>query len=140
MIRAVCDTNIVVSAFFWGGLPRQVLDAARAKHCQLIATEELLAELTDVLSRPKFARALAQLGETPYSIIEFGYRSLVEVVEAKKINPVVIDDPDDDQLIACAVGGNAHYIVSGDHHLLSIGTYQNIKLITIRDFLEIIVI
>jgi putative PIN family toxin of toxin-antitoxin system len=138
VIRTVCDTNIIVSALFWGGLPRMILDAARAKRCQLIATEELIAELADVLSRAKFIEEFERLGTTPDSLIEDGYRVLVEVVQPAEIEPVVLDDPDDDLLIFCALGGKADYILSGDHHLLDLGTYQNIKIMTIREFLETI--
>lgn len=136
MIRVVGDTNIIVSSFFWGGLPRMLLDAARSKRCQLITTEELIVELIDVLSRPKFAGNLAGIGETEDTLIDDDFRALVEVVEPAMIPPVILDDPDDDLLIACAIGGAADYIVSGDHHLLDLGTYKNIKIGTVREFLE----
>lgn len=130
MIRAVLDTNVIVSAFFWGGVPREVLDAARAKRLRLITTEAMIEELKDVISRPKFADRLAEIGETAESLIENDYRALVEVVEAAKIEPVILAGPDDDAILACAVGGEADYIVSGDKHLLGLETYQTIKIWT----------
>lgn len=136
MIRAVVDTNVIVSAFFWGGLPRQLLNAARSKQFRMITSEELIEELKDVISRPKFAERLAQIGETVETLLENDYRALVEVVEPAKIEPVILDDPDDDALIACAIGGSANYILSGDHHLLDLETHQNIKVTTIKQFLE----
>lgn len=136
MIRAVVDTNVIVSAFFWGGLPRQLLNAARSKQFRMITSEELIEELKDVISRPKFAERLAQIGETVETLLENDYRALVEVVESAKIEPVILDDPDDDALIACAIGGSANYILSGDHHLLDLETHQNIKVTTIKQFLE----
>ena len=136
MIRAVIDTNIIVSAFFWGGLPRAALDAARAKRFRMVTTEELIDELKVVISRPKFADRLAQIGETVDSLLENDYRALVEVVEPSTIEPVIIDDPDDDALIACAIGGAADYIISGDHDLLDLGAYQSIKMWTVKRFLE----
>ncbi|MCC6457132.1 MAG: putative toxin-antitoxin system toxin component, PIN family [Caldilineaceae bacterium] len=139
MIRAVIDTNIIVSAFFWGGLPRAALNAARTKRCRMITTENLIDELKDVISRPRFVKRLAQIGETVDSLLENDYRALVEVVEPAQIEPVILDDPDDDALIACALGGAADYIISGDHHLLDLGEYQSIKIWTVNRFLEAVV-
>lgn len=70
MIRAVLDTNIIVSAFFWGGLPREALNAAREKRYRILCTEELLAELKDVISRPKFAQRLEKIDLREYNGIK----------------------------------------------------------------------
>ena len=136
MIRAVIDTNIIVSAFFWGGIPRAVLEAARAKRFQMIATDELIAELIEVISRPKFADRLAQINETVNSLLETDYYALIEIVQPAQIEPVIVDDPDDDALIACAIGGSADYIISGDHHLLDLSEYQRIEVWTVKRFWE----
>ena len=139
MIRAVIDTNIIVSAFFWGGSPRVVLNAARLRRFQMNTTEELIDELKEVVSRPKFANRLARIGETADSLLENDYRALVEVVEPAKIEPFVLADFDDDALLACAVGGAADYIISGDHHLLDLEKYQNIQIWPVNRFLEEVV-
>ena len=136
MIRAVLDTNIIVSGFFWGGNPRAVLNAARYNQFRMITSEVLIEELYDVISRPKFADRLQQINETPESLLESGYRALVEIVEPATIEPVILDDPDDDALIACAIGGGADYIVSGDHHLLDLREYLNIKIWDANRFLR----
>jgi putative PIN family toxin of toxin-antitoxin system len=136
VIRVVLDTNIIVSAFFWGGIPRSILNAARLKKITLVTTEILIEELKDVLSRPKFAERLAAIEETAETLLESGYRSLVEVVEPAEVEAVVKADPDDDALIACAIGGNADYIVSGDKQLLKIETYKTVKIWTVNQFWE----
>jgi hypothetical protein len=136
MIRAVVDTNLIVSALFWGGLPRALLDAAKARKFRMVVSNPLVIELKEVMARPKFADRLAEIGETVESLLETDYFALVEVVEAANIEPVVIDDPDDDILIACALGGAASYIISGDHHLLNLGQYLNITVVTASQFLE----
>jgi uncharacterized protein len=102
----------------------------------MISTDEMINELKEVISRPKFATRLALIGETADSLLENDYRTLVEVVEPAHIQPVIADDPDDDILIACALGGAADYIVSGDHHLLDLGQYQTIRIWSINRFLE----
>lgn len=136
MIRVVLDTNIIVSAFFWGGTPRAALDAARAKRVQIITTEALIAELKEVISRSKFADRLSQIGETAETLLDNDYRALVEIVEAAEIEPIIVDDPDDDILIACAMGGKADYIISGDRHLLALKTHENIMICSVNHFIK----
>lgn len=136
MIRAVLDTNILVSAFFWVGPPRTVLNAARSGEFRLLSSEPLIAELKTVLYRSKFSDRLFMMRETADSLIDNGYRALVEIVEPANIESVVLKDRDDDALIACAVGGRANYLVSGDHHLLELKSYLDIQIITVNSFLE----
>lgn len=58
-MRLVLDTNIVASALLWDGPPRQLLLAARDERAELFTSPPLLAELTDILGRSKFARRIA---------------------------------------------------------------------------------
>jgi predicted nucleic acid-binding protein len=37
--------------------------------------------------------------------------------------------------LACALDGQADFIVSGEHHLLDLGAYMEIPIITARQFL-----
>ncbi|MEP7292393.1 MAG: PIN domain-containing protein, partial [Chloroflexota bacterium] len=64
------------------------------------------------------------------------YRALVELVDPAAIQPVIIADPTDDAILACAVSGKADYIVSGDKHLLNLGSYASIPIVTINLFFE----
>ena len=76
MIRAVFDTNIVVSGILWAGAPAQALDAAIDGQFLLLSSEALLAELLRVLSRPKFHSRFEQLGKSAEAVI-LNYRALV---------------------------------------------------------------
>jgi uncharacterized protein len=59
-VRFVLDTNLLVSGVISAGLPRRLVDAAKAGEFEFCTSETLLAELLDVLSREKFAGRLAQ--------------------------------------------------------------------------------
>ena len=61
--------------------------------------------------------------------------TLVEPTEALD---AVADDPDDNRVLECAVAGGASYVVSGDAHLLKLGNYQGIAMLTPRDFLSVL--
>lgn len=128
-MRAVADTNAVVSGLLWHGSPRQVLDAARAGTIELFTSAALLAELEDVLHRQKFAQRLGMVGLTPRDLV-LGYATLATFIEPAAIDPVIIEDPDDDAVLACAIAARAEVIVSGDSHLLKLREYQGIPILT----------
>ena len=48
----------------------------------------------------------------------------------------VIADPDDDKFVECAVVGEASVIVSDDHHLLDLGAYRGIRIVSSAQFLS----
>jgi len=128
-VRVVADTNTVVSGLLWHGPPRQVLDAARAGTLQLYTTAVLLAELDEVLQRPKFAQRLTLAGVTTHTLV-LGYAALARLIEPAVIVPVVEEDPDDDAVLARAVAVQAEAIVSGDSHLLDLREYEKIPVVT----------
>jgi putative PIN family toxin of toxin-antitoxin system len=125
----VADTNTIVSGLLWLGNPRRVLDAARTGAVQLYTTAGLLAELDEVLQRPKFAQRLALAGVTSHTLV-LGYAALARLIEPAEIAPVIIADPDDDAVLACAVTARAEMIVSGDSHLLDLKEYEGIPIMT----------
>lgn len=127
-MRVVLDTNIVVSGLFWYGPPRQLLDAARIGMINLFTTAELLAELEDVLQREKFAQRI-ELASLSVETLILGYATLATVVKPASLAPFVIDDPDDDAVLACAVAAQARIIVSGDRHLLRLHPHNEIQIL-----------
>ncbi len=136
-MRIVADTNTVVSGLLWRGAPRQVLETARANTIQLFTSAVLLAELEDVLNRKKFASRLALADLTPHELV-LGYAALATLVEPADIAPVILNDPDDDHVLACAVAASAQAIVSGDRDLLGLKSWQSIWIFTANDLLEFI--
>ena len=135
-MRIVIDTNLLVSGVISAGLPRQLVDAAKAGEFELCTSEVLLAELLDVIARSKFAARLAQAGLTPMDVVE-DLRTLAVVVSPITIARVVLTDPDDDHVLAAALTGAADLIDSGDKRdLLPLGSYQGIPIITAREALE----
>ena len=133
-MRAVADTNIVVSGLLWHGPPRQVLDAARNGVVSLFTSAELLAELEEVLSREKFRERLRRATVQPADLVN-GYAALATVIRPAAIPPVVLRDPDDDAVIACAVAASAEVIVSGDDDLLALKRYKDIEVLKAAELL-----
>lgn len=129
-MRIVLDTNLLVSGVISAGLPRQLVNAAKAGAFELCTSETLLAELLDVLSRDKFAVRLTQAGLTPAGIVD-DLRRLAVMVSPSAVPRVVPADPDDDHVLAAALAGNADLVASGDKRdLLPLGSYQGIQIVT----------
>ncbi len=95
-------------------------------------SQTLLDEYLDVVQRRHIAKRYRDIAPRIQDVAEFLRRRAVRV-EGRVIESV-LNDPDDDFLLACAVEGKANYIVSGDEHLLQLGQYRGIKILTPRDF------
>ncbi len=128
-MRLVLDTNVVTSGLLWNGAPAQLIEAARADDIELFSSRILLAELTRILRRAKFAKAIAASGLTLEELV-LGYAELVSLVTPAEIPPTIQRDPDDDHVLSCALAAHAEYIVSGDHDLLDFKTFRGIPIIT----------
>jgi hypothetical protein len=136
-VRAVLDTNVVASGLLWGGTPRQLLQAAREGKVQLYTSTSLLLELADILGRAKFERKVASAQLSIDQLVE-RYALLATVVHPAAISPVILDDPDDDEVLACALAARAEIIVSGDRHLLDLDEHQGIRVLTAAHAVRVI--
>lgn len=138
MTRAILDANVVVSAILSPhGAPAQVLMAWRAETFDLLISVAILDEIGRVLRYPKIAK---RHGWTEDELRAFlaDLAALAIPTPGALTLAVVTDDPADDRYLECAVEGAAHYIVSGDHHLLALQEYQGIRILTPRAFLTIL--
>lgn len=137
MLRVVVDTNIIVSGLFWQGPPKQLYQGLVSGHFDLLLTELLLDELRDVVTREKFETRFAAIGFSPSEFL-LQYEANAIMVEPAAIPIDAVRDPKDRAVLACAVGGEADYVVSGDKDLLVLGHYQSILIITAVQFLDMV--
>jgi putative PIN family toxin of toxin-antitoxin system len=136
--RVVLDTNVLVSGLVAeGGAPRQILDAWLEGQYTLVTSLYLVEESAHVLSYPRIAKRL-HLGEEELVAIMAALLSKAELTPGHLHLPGVTRDPKDDAVVACAKEGEADYIVSGDQDLLVLGEYEGIRVITPRQFVEIL--
>lgn len=136
-MRLVLDTNTVIAGLLWHGPPRTLLNLARSQHLRLFVSMPLLLELDDVLHRPKFSTRLKQAFVSADELL-LGYAALCHQVIPTDILPVVLDDPDDDAVLACALTADVDAIVSGDRHLLAVGFYRSIRILNAADCLTLL--
>ena len=137
IITAVLDTNVLVSGLIGSGVPRQVVEAGLQGQYRLVTSLYLVQELAHVLSYPRIRRRL-HLQDDQVQAILAGVLAHAKVVPGAIELPGITRDPKDDTVVACAVEGEAAYIVSGDDDLLTLGVVRGIAVITPRHFAEIL--
>jgi putative PIN family toxin of toxin-antitoxin system len=131
-MKIVLDTNQLISAFFWNGNERKVLEKCRAKELDLLISPDILGELDAVLDR-KFSVPEDKRAEYSKNII-----LVSRLVFPNKRIEAIKADPSDNRILECAVDGEADYIVSGDKHLFNLKEYRGIKILKAKEFLGII--
>lgn len=133
MVRAVVDTNVLVSALVGHGKPRIAVLRLFETH-SLVLSNKMLAELMDVLSREKFNQIKpSKVGEF-LSLLASGSK----LVNPSSISGVVPEDPDDDLVLATAEAGDADYIVTGDRHLLALKQFRGTRIVGVSEMLELL--
>jgi len=136
-MRAVIDTNVVLSGLLWHGTPHVLLDRVREGALTFISSPALLAELAEVIARPQFQTILARSNTSrERSLAEL--RELTEVIAPPPLAQPVCRDPDDDAVLALAIAAHVDLIVSGDGDLLSLKRHQGIPIVDPAEALRLI--
>jgi putative PIN family toxin of toxin-antitoxin system len=131
-MRIVLDTNVFISSFF-GGNPRSIIDTWKDGRLTLCLSQKIIDEYVEVLARLGLSDS-PELVEL-LKLFATGFH-IVFTIRTPEIH--VVTDPDDDKFIACALALKAGYVVTGDKALVDVQQYQGIKIVTPREFLEII--
>ncbi len=133
MISAVLDTNVIISGVLFGGLPGKLLQFAARDQFQLLISDAILHELTEVLKRPKFKIPLEFVSELRLEL----NRTASLVITRSKIDAIKAD-PADNRILECAYDGRANFIVTGDRELLQFEIFRKIKIVSVSEFMKII--
>jgi len=130
-MRVVLDTNVLVSAFVYGGNPRRIVELVVSGEVEMCISEPLVRELQDVLLREQFdlnpqlvRTALAELSATAQLVVPRKHHTLIE------------EDPCDNLVLDCAVEAGAEYLVTGDRHLLRLKKCGKVRIVNPQQFLS----
>jgi uncharacterized protein len=129
-LTVTADTNVYISALQFDGRPDQFLRLARQGLVRLAASEPILAEVRRVLG-DKFRRVPEEVAEADRLT-----RGFAELVTPTRRLAVVVEDPEDDRILECAVAAGAQVLVSGDKDLLRLGEFEEMAIVTVTAFLE----
>lgn len=121
--RVLLDTNIIISAILFGGVPRKILRLVVDKKIAAITSEVLLAELNDVLVK-KF-----KFPTNEVSLIIGKLKKTMKLVYPIKSIKVLSDDPDN-RVLEAAITGECQIIVTGDKELLALKKYKNVDILS----------
>jgi putative PIN family toxin of toxin-antitoxin system len=128
-VKAVLDTNVLISGLFFGGQPRAVLDAWAAGRFELVLSPSILDEYVRTCDRLGTSHEGLRYEAILATII--GHGTLV--ADAIAPGPITAD-PDDDKFMSCAQGHGA-VVVSGDKHLLNVSGWEGVPVMRPHDFL-----
>lgn len=133
-LRLLLDTNVVVAGLLWNGPPRRLIESAiDGMSVALYSSPALLEELRQTLGYPKFAARIDKAGASVQSLVTT-YRDIVTLVVPGTVPRIVMNDADDDHVIAAALAAEADFIVTGDRrHLLPLGSHRGIGIVTVSD-------
>lgn len=121
-MRVVLDTNVVISAILFGGVPREILTAAIRGRIQVATSPVLLDELEGLLvEKFRFSREAARATRAELE-------AMADVVEPGEV-PDVCRDPDDDEVLGAAAAGAAEAIVTGDRDLLELRAFEDVRIL-----------
>lgn len=129
-MRVVLDTNIFISAVL-GGRLGIIVDEWKAGKFKLIVTDSIAREYLDVINRPKFKIPQDEIIAASDYLLQ-----LAEFVTPVEEILVIVADPTDNKFLEAAIAGKVDYIVSGDNHLLEIGSFREIPIINAREFIN----
>ena len=134
-MRVVVDTNVVVSRYLVPqGKPARILSHWEEGDFDLLVSEPILDECRRVLRYDRL-RARHGMNDAAIEQVIVGLRTFATMVVPRQAIRAVDSDPDDDKFLECAVAGGAEFVVSGDRHLLDLGSYQGIQILPPAAFL-----
>ncbi len=131
LTRATLDSNIYISALEFGGKPLQILELARERKFQAMISDAIVDEICGVF-RDKFRWPEKRIASARVDIAKMCTR-----VNVSQTLTVVKNDPDDNRIIECAVACESDYLVTGDKHLLVLGSHQGTAIVNPATFLRI---
>jgi uncharacterized protein len=139
MLKAVLDSTVLVSAFLTPrGLAAQLLSEARRGAFALSLSDQIIAETQDVLLERQHIRQ--RYPYTDEQAIRFcrALRSGVHLVSHLPRVSGVVRDPNDDMVITCALAAGVSYLVTRDPDLLTLKTYQTVKMMSPEEFIALV--
>ena len=130
-MKVIIDTNVLISGIFFGGPPVKILKAWRLGKLKLVVSPEILEEYFVVCER--ISVRYPDIDIAPILVL---IARNSQVVESPPLAEQVSRDMDDDKFIACAIASATRTIISGDNDLLTVPEYEDIRIVTPRDFVD----
>ena len=129
-MKIVIDTNVIASAIFFGGRPKELIEHLVYRRVDAYASTEIISEYRETIEELS-ERYPNRPNNIPLTDILFAMKMVEPTTHVD-----ICRDPDDNKFIDCAIDGECIYIVSGDKDLLSLKPYGDIEIVTVSEFLK----
>jgi len=124
---------VLLSAWFWEGNESRLVESVEEGLLEGYSSEQLMEELYRALRYPTF-----NLTPDEVESIRGYYLLLFTIVRPEQAVDVIPEDPEDNKVLECALEAQADYIVSGNHHLLNLGEFRGIRIVTSAELMKIL--
>lgn len=131
MIRAVLDTNVVISALLFSGSPSQLVAAWQSSRLRPVVSAAILNEYIRVMAYPKFKLTNSEIR----GLVEEELLPFIETVRVPSSVIPKLRDPEDAKFITCATTAGVRWVVSGDDDLLSLHRVKSVEIVSVATFL-----
>lgn len=136
-MKIVIDANLFASALIKPfSNPGKILERIRDDEVELVLAPAIIREVKRILLYPKiqkYHRKTRKEIDTFFEdILMFAW-----IVEGKTVIDIIQDDPSDNKYLACALEGEADFIISGDRHLLQIKEFHGVQILNPKKFLDL---
>lgn len=136
-IKAVLDTNLFVSGLLADHGSTSILQDLWANGMfELVVSKEILLEIKKTLQKPYLHKSLFVFAGEEDEIVELIREKARIITRDLYKTDRIKADPTDNKFLACALEGEADYIVSGDNHLLELKHYQGVQIVDARTFIK----
>jgi putative PIN family toxin of toxin-antitoxin system len=139
-MRAVLDTNVLIAFLLTRGhIVSTIIQCWESGELEVVVSPQLLAELREVAGGERIAQKI-EPGALQALLDSLAGDAMV--VSGKLELPGATPDPGDDadwdspMVVACAVESGAGFVVSRDRHLLDMGAYGDILIVSPEEFAE----
>jgi putative PIN family toxin of toxin-antitoxin system len=130
-MKVVLDTNVLISGLFWRGNEAEVVKKCQLRELENCTSREILEEFIRVISSPKFGHPENEIEAATKMISTFS-----TIVKPQRRFQIIKKDPTDNKFLDCAYEAKAKYIISGDEHLIALGSFKNILILNAKTFLS----
>jgi putative PIN family toxin of toxin-antitoxin system len=134
-VKVVFDTNVWISIFMKKILTDEFSQAKQ--ELTVYVSEGILLEISKALLYPKIAVILNKASVTEKEILQ-AIEANATTVKPKLKLKIIDEDAEDNKILECALASGAKIIVSGDKHLLKLGRFRKMRILTPREFFDCI--
>jgi putative PIN family toxin of toxin-antitoxin system len=136
-IRAVLDTNLFISGLFSSsGSVAKLQQLWLSGVFELVVSEEILEEIGETLRKVYIQKQLRLKPEERIGVLELIREKASIVTKDRYKTDRIVEDPDDNKFLSCALEAKANYVVSGDSHLLSLKHFHTIQIVDTATFIR----